>query len=92
MCYGRIYDSIASRYHYTIDEFYELTTRQIMLLLKILGDAKYEEFKLQATLHGVKLKPRPEALVIKKEDKELYDKQARATLKKLRKRFYKNGK
>lgn len=71
-CYGVYYDTLAKRYGYTIDQFYELTLRQLHILLHIVGDQSYEEIEIQAALQGKKLKPRMKPLEFdEKEDKAM---------------------
>ncbi len=73
-CYGVYYDTFAKRYGYTIDEFYNLTLRQVHSMLKVMGGEKYKELEVQAALSGRKLKPRIEELDLSEEDdKEIED-------------------
>ena len=57
-CYVRYYDTIAKRYGYSIEQFYDLTLRHVHMLLQIIGDASYEELEVQAALNGKALQPR----------------------------------
>lgn len=57
-CYGEYYDTVAKRYSYTIDDFMNLTLRQLHIILTVSSDGIYEEFEVQAALLGKQLKPR----------------------------------
>ena len=96
LCYGEVYDIFAKRYGYNLDEFYNLTTRQIHALLKIIDKKTYDELSVEASLHGVKLKERiqyNEEFSDKEVEKQ--EKQAIDFLKRARKEYeekVKNGK
>lgn len=60
VCYASYFEKISSRFGYTINEFYELTMRQLHALLKCISNSKYEELEVQAVLAGRKMKPRIE--------------------------------
>ena len=51
-----IYDLIASRYSYSIEQFSKLTFKQINHLTKAISKSIVEERKYQAGLHGKKIK------------------------------------
>lgn len=57
-CYVTYYDSLAKRYGYTLDTFFNLTLRQVHMLLKTANDESYKELEVKANLAGRKLKPR----------------------------------
>lgn len=87
-CYGSYYDVVASRYGYSIDDFYNLTLRQLHIILSVAGDKRYEEIEVQAALQGRKLKPRmtaPEELTEEKD--EDMDKQAQEMYQEQMKRY-----
>ncbi|NJM55067.1 MAG: hypothetical protein HC841_03345 [Verrucomicrobiae bacterium] len=60
VCYARYYDTIARRYGFTLDQFYNLTLRQLHLLLRASQDGDYQALEVQAALAGRKLQPRME--------------------------------
>lgn len=95
VCYGEIYDVFAKRYGYSLDEFYNLTTRQMYAMLKIIDKKTYDELSVKASLHGVKLKERIQYNdEISDEDAERHDKEAADFLKKAREEYkekMKNG-
>lgn len=82
-CYGVYYDNIGKRYGHTIDEFLNLTLRQLHILLTVSGDQTYEEFEMQAALQGKKLKARMKPLDISEEEDKKQDDLAAENLKKL---------
>lgn len=90
-CYVRYYDSIANRYGYTIEQFYELTLRQVHMLLQIIGDVSYEELEVQAALNGRELKPRIkyDHNISEEEVKEQED-DAMEALKELQRKYQEN--
>lgn len=57
-CYAVYFDQIAARYGYTIEQFSELTLRQLHMILKTMDGEKYKELEVQAALQGKKMKPR----------------------------------
>ena len=75
-CYGVYYDTIAKRYSYSIDQFYNLTLRQLHILLNVIGDKGYEELEVQAALQGKKLKPRIKFEDVSEEDDKKMDNEA----------------
>lgn len=81
-----IYDALASRYGYTINEFYELTLRQVTQLLKVSRKAKHKELAQDAALHCVKLKETMQPIDVSDEERGEQDKQASAALDRLRER------
>ena len=89
-CFGVYYDAPAKRYGYTIDQFYDLTIRQLHILLHIIGDKSYEEIEIQAALQGRKLKPQMKAIDIdEKVDKQMDD-EAADTFARLRREYEEN--
>lgn len=50
-----IYDLVASRYPYTLGQFYALTLRQIHLLARKAVEKKSEAIKIEAAIHGIKM-------------------------------------
>lgn len=91
-CYVTYYDSVASRYGYTIERFYDLTLRQLHLILKIMNDKKYEELEVSASLHGRKLNPRVIVNDITEDEEKEQDDQASAALNDLKERYKKANK
>lgn len=43
-----------------MDYFYSLTSRQISALSPVIEDRSHKEFEVLASLHGKKVKPRPD--------------------------------
>ena len=70
MDWYNIYDLIASRYSYSIEEFSKLTFKQINHLTKSISKSILEERKYEAALHGKKIKDIPDF-----EDFEIDEKQ-----------------
>ncbi len=87
VCYASYYDTIASRYGYSLEQFYTLTLRQIHILLKVIGDKQYEELEVQAALQGRKLKPRMVFADITEEQEEEQEEHALDTLKRLQQEY-----
>lgn len=73
-----LFDAFAARYGIkTPEDFYEgYTLRQVTYLLRVIDKVKYDELATQAQLHGMKLKPRVEALRLTKEERAEADTQA----------------
>jgi len=94
-CYAGYFDTIAKRYGgYDLDKFYELTLRQLHMLLSTIGDKQYEELEVQASLHGRKLKPRMTFEDISEEQEKEQEQQALEALKRLQDEYkerMKNG-
>lgn len=76
-CYGVYYDTLAKRYGYSIEDFYNLTLRQLHILLNIVGDQSYEDLEVQAALQGKKLKPRIKPIDIEEKDDKILDDDAK---------------
>lgn len=93
-CYAKHYDSIASRYGYTIDQYYELTLRQLQILLKTANEEEYQELEFQAALNGRELKAPIKVLEISDEEDNDLDKEAQSMFDRLKKNYEekKNGK
>ena len=74
-----IYDLIASRYSYTIEEFSKLTFKQINHLTKAISKSILEERKYQAALHGKEIKDNFDFDEFELTDKqqEVFDKRAK---------------
>jgi len=51
-----LYDILAQRYCYTLDEFYNLTNRQLFVLLEMVSKNKFKEMEFKASLAGRELK------------------------------------
>lgn len=86
-CYGDIYDSLASRYAYSLEDFYNLTLRQIHILLEKLEDGKYKELEIQASLLGKKLKPRVTYSDFSEEQEVEQQEQANEALAELQRKY-----
>lgn len=89
-CYATYFDTVAHRYGYSIDQFYDLTLRQLHILLKTIGDKQYEELEIQAALAGRKLKPKIKFNDISLKEEEDHEKQALDALEKLQQRYKDN--
>jgi len=89
-CYVGYFDTVAKRYGYTLDQFYQLTLRQLHMLLTVIGDKSYEELEVQAALQGKKLKPRIKFHDISEEEEADQEQQALDALKELQSRYEKN--
>lgn len=90
VCYGVYYDKIASRYGHTIDQFFNLTLRQLHILLKVSNDEKYQEIEVQAMLQGRKLKGKMEYVDIDEELDKKAESDAKEMHKKLMEEYNKN--
>lgn len=86
-CYVDFYDSIASRYGYTIEDFYNLTLRQIMMLLKKVSNKRHDELAIKAALMGRKIEDRVRLEEIPEEQEKEQEDQARAALKRLQQEY-----
>jgi hypothetical protein len=84
-CYAKYFDTVAKRYGFNIQDFYGLTLGQLHVLLKVIGDASYEELEVQAALQGRKLKPRMDFVDISAEDEADQDADAAEALARLKK-------
>ena len=91
-CYARYYDTVASRYGYTLDQFYSLTLGQLHALLNVCGDKQYEELEVQAALAGKKLKPRMTFNDVSEEEETQQDDDAMAAFEELKKQYQENNK
>ncbi len=87
ICYAVYYDTLAKRYGYSIDDFYNLTLRQLHILLNVVGDQSYEDLEVQAALQGKKLKPRMKPLDIEESDDKQLDDDAVAAHARLMKEY-----
>lgn len=84
-CYAKYFDTLAKRYGYNLEAFYELTLGQLHSLLKVIGESSYEELEVQAALQGRKLKPRMDFTEVSVEDEADQDAEAAEALARLRK-------
>ena len=67
------------------DDFYDnYTLRQVIQLLEVIDKVKYDDLSVQAKLHGVKLKPRIQALKLSKEQREEAESQAMSVYEKMK--------
>lgn len=88
-CYAGYFDAVAKRYGYTLEKFYELTLRQLHIILKTIGDKSYDELEVQAALAGRQLKPRLKFDDISKEEEKENEDQAMDALKRLQEEYKK---
>ena len=86
-CYASYFDTVASRYGYTLEQFYQLTLRQLHILLTTIGDKKYDELEVQAALQGRQLKPRITFNDVSIEEEEDQEKQAQDALAELKRKY-----
>lgn len=87
-CYAVYFDNISKRYSgYDLEKFYELTLRQLQMLLETSGDEKYKDLELQASLAGRKLKPRIKYNAITPQQEEDNQKEVTDRLAQLRKEY-----
>lgn len=79
-----IYDLIASRYSYSIEQFSKLTFKQINHLTKAISKSILEERKYYAALHDKKVKDIPdlEDFEVNEKQREILDKIAQKDLEK----------
>lgn len=56
-----IYDLLASRFPYTLRDFYALTLRQIHLLSRKAVEKQQEAIRIEAAIHGIKMPDHNEA-------------------------------
>ena len=84
--FTKCYAFISREINYTIDQFYNLTLRQVYQLQNDIIELKNQDYQFQASLHGIKLpyiKNQTKSSFSKKEDAEL-TKYAEQRLKDLR--------
>jgi len=89
-CYAKYYDAVAKRYGYSISDFYDLTMRQLHILLNTIGDESYKELETQAALQGRKLKPKMEFKDISEEQEQEQEEQAVDALAELKRKYEEN--
>jgi len=87
-----MFDIFAARYAWTIDEFYQLTEKQLSALIPVIQDAKRAEYKQQAALQGKKLKDAPSAKElfnneVSEDDQKARDDMAKGAYNRLKDRF-----
>jgi len=84
MDWYNIYDLIASRYSYTIEQFSKLTFKQINHLTKTISKSIVEDRKYEAALHDKKIKDTFdfEDFEIDKKQREVFNKVAQKTFEK----------
>ena len=63
-----------------------------MLLLEVIEDSKYRDLAAQASLHGMKLKPRNKPLKMNKEERKEAEAEANAMLERMQERYRNGGK
>lgn len=86
-CYAKYYDALAKRYGITLNEFYELTLRQITAHLETINDEAYSELEVQASLAGKKLKPRIVYNQVTEEEEKEQEKEALDAVARLQKEY-----
>ena len=89
-CYASYFDTVASRYPYTLSQFYELTLRQLSALLQSCGDGRYEDLEIQAALAGRKLQPRMKMVDVSEEEEKDQERDAAEAVKRLQEQYEKN--
>lgn len=90
-CYALYLDTVLKRYGgFTIDSFYDLTLRQLHIILKTIGEKSYDELEVQASLLGRQLQPRIKFDDITEEEDAQNEEQALEVLKRLQKEYEKN--
>ena len=87
VCYAEYYDTLANRYGYTLEDFYDLTLRAIHILLTTCSDKSYEDLEIQAALQGKKLEPRMKQIEIDEKKDEEMDKEAEEMLARLKQNY-----
>lgn len=86
-CYGKYYDKLAKRYGYSIDQFFNLTLRQLHILLNVINDESYKEIEVQAALLGRKLKPKLEAMELTEDQDKKLDNEAQDAYARLKREY-----
>ena len=81
---------LAARYNYTLDEFMKLTVVQIRNMLKIIDDQRFKEAEVQASLHGMKMKPRMQATNFDKKQDEKLNLAAKKALERMQREYGKS--
>lgn len=89
-CYGVYYDALSKRYSLSLEQFGELTLRNLCIMLKVIGDESYKELEVQASLNGKKLQPRIEYNEISEDEEKEQERQAAEALKRLQDEYKKN--
>lgn len=87
ICYANYYDRLAKRYGLSIDDFYNMTLRQVHGLLVISGGEEYKELEVKAAIAGRKLKPRIETRYTSREEEASNDLQAKEAVAELQKLY-----
>jgi len=87
ICYATYYDSIAMRYGYDIPTFYNLTLRQLQIMLMTIRDETHSELEIQAALNGRELKSRIKFEDITEEQEADNESQALDALAQLQKEY-----
>lgn len=90
MCYGAIYDSLANRYGLSLKDFYELSLRQIHILLEKASSGLHKDLEIQAALMGKKLQPKLEFNDFSEEQEKENEEEAMDALKRLQEQYKKN--
>lgn len=86
-CYGQIYDKLAMRYGYTIEDFFNLTLRQVHILLEKSASGLHKELEVQAALMGRELKPQVTFSDFTEEEEEENNSDALAAFERLKKEY-----
>lgn len=89
-----MYDLFATRYGYSLEQFYALTLRQIFELKRVIEVEKRKEAEFQAKLNKMELKGAPAPVKMSAEDRKLTNDHAEKLHERLLKRHkdFKDGK
>jgi hypothetical protein len=90
MCYGAIYDNLANRYGLSLEDFNNLSLRQIHILLEKAASGLHKDLEIQAALVGKKLQPKLEFNDFTEEQEKENEDQAAEALKRLQEQYKKN--
>lgn len=82
-CYGVYFDRISKRYGKSLEEFMNLTLRQLHILLKVSEDEAYKELEIQAQLRDKKLKERPTFNEATIEEEKAHEEQGESAISRL---------
>jgi len=89
--YALLFDKIARRYGYSIETYYELTSRQIHAIFKAADIEDYKILEQKAALHGRKLKERIKFHDFTPEESKAHEEQAFAAIDRITKRAEKEN-
>jgi hypothetical protein len=70
-----VFDIIASEYGYTLEQFGQMTVREVFVCMSNISKRKNNDLVIQAKLHGMKLEDNTKKkMVISKDDDEMLTK------------------